>query len=395
MTAAQYAAFLNAVAATDTYGLYNSSMSDTSTGCNIQQSGSSGSYTYSVAPQYANLPVNYITWGDAARFCNWLTNGQPTGSEDLATTENGSYYLNGATTDAQLLTVARTANARYVLPTENEWYKAAYLQRGDGRLLALPHAKQLAPRRGSPAGIGRSIGIGELRQCHVPDWLPDERRRLLGLPGAYGTFDQGGLLFQWTDTMLTAYYGSGFAMECSSFESAPSELASTNEIWPWSPADSDYNFCGFRVAEVPGTLDTLPAGGRHGSALGPAFAEAAARMRDRLKSTLAAAVTAAICTVAVPAWAGYSMSGYNLDVVQSGQGLAHAGISYLENSTWNEAGGNQYTPISTSFTLPFVQRHRLRPPLPRHLGRHARLYGHRHRIRQRDAACADLDRRHE
>ena len=92
VTAAQYVAFLNAVSAADTYGLYNSSMSDTA-GCNIQQSGLSGSYTYSVAPQYANLPVNYITWGDAARFCNWLTNGQPTGSENLATTENGSYYL--------------------------------------------------------------------------------------------------------------------------------------------------------------------------------------------------------------------------------------------------------------------------------------------------------------
>ena len=56
--------------------------------------------------------------------------------------------------------------------------------------------------------------------------------------------------------------------------------------------------------------------------------------------------------MAVPAWAGYSLPGYDLEVVQSGQGLAHAGISYLENSTWNGPGGNQYTPISTSFTLP-------------------------------------------
>ena len=75
-------------------------------------------------------------------------------------------------------------------------------------------------------------------------------------------------------------------------------------------------------------------------------------MRARLIGSLAAAVAAAICAMTVPAWAGYSMSGYNFQVVQSGQGLADAGISYLENSTWNESGGNLYAPISTSFTLP-------------------------------------------
>ena len=75
-------------------------------------------------------------------------------------------------------------------------------------------------------------------------------------------------------------------------------------------------------------------------------------MRERLGSGLAAAVTAAICATTVPAWAGYSLSGYNLEVVQSGQGLAHTAISYSDNSTWNEHGGNLYEPISTSFTLP-------------------------------------------
>ena len=49
-------------------------------GCKIQRSGSSGSYTYSVAADWANRPVNYVSWGDAARFANWLHNGQPTGA---------------------------------------------------------------------------------------------------------------------------------------------------------------------------------------------------------------------------------------------------------------------------------------------------------------------------
>jgi len=33
--------------------------------------------------------MHYSKWGDAARFANWLTNGQPTGAEGIGTTETG------------------------------------------------------------------------------------------------------------------------------------------------------------------------------------------------------------------------------------------------------------------------------------------------------------------
>ena len=64
-------------------------------GCGIVQSGSSGSYTYAVATAYQNFPVNFISWGDAARFSNWLQNSQPTGAQGAGTTETGTYTLNG------------------------------------------------------------------------------------------------------------------------------------------------------------------------------------------------------------------------------------------------------------------------------------------------------------
>ena len=102
VTAGQYTEFLNAVAATDTYGLYSTYMWRDSWGCKIQRSGSSGSYAYSVASDWADRPVNYVRWGDAARFSNWLTNGMPTGAQDLTTTEDGPYFLNGATSEAAL-----------------------------------------------------------------------------------------------------------------------------------------------------------------------------------------------------------------------------------------------------------------------------------------------------
>lgn len=79
VTAGRYTEFLNAVAAGDPYGLYHTRMdydADPSReGCNIKRSGAPGSYTYSVAPDWANRPVNYVSWADAARFANWLHNG--------------------------------------------------------------------------------------------------------------------------------------------------------------------------------------------------------------------------------------------------------------------------------------------------------------------------------
>ena len=86
VTVGQYVQFLNAVASTDTYGLYNWDMSLGPSSGNqhptigITQSGNSGSYTYSVAgsdPAAANCPIFNVSWGDAARLCNWLQTASP------------------------------------------------------------------------------------------------------------------------------------------------------------------------------------------------------------------------------------------------------------------------------------------------------------------------------
>ncbi len=120
VTNAQYAAFLNVVAASDPNGLFNPSMGTDPRG-GITRSGTDGSFTYSVRPNMGNKPVSFVSFFDAARMANWLTNGQGSGS-----TENGVYTLNGST----LVAITRDlSNPNQVfLPTQNEFIKAGFHQ---------------------------------------------------------------------------------------------------------------------------------------------------------------------------------------------------------------------------------------------------------------------------
>src|SRR5215210_5038768 len=76
VTVGQYTAFLNAVAATDTYGLYHPEMATDLNIAGIAQGGAAGAHSYSVIGS-PNKPIADVSWLNAARFSNWLNNGQP------------------------------------------------------------------------------------------------------------------------------------------------------------------------------------------------------------------------------------------------------------------------------------------------------------------------------
>jgi formylglycine-generating enzyme required for sulfatase activity len=120
LTNDEYCAFLNLKAASDPNKLYSTQMSSERVG-GINRSGSSGSYTYSVKTNMGNKPVYFLSWFSLARYCNWLHNGKASGS-----TETGAYTLNNALTGI----ISKNAGANYYIPTENEWYKAAYYKGG-------------------------------------------------------------------------------------------------------------------------------------------------------------------------------------------------------------------------------------------------------------------------
>jgi formylglycine-generating enzyme required for sulfatase activity len=109
VTNAQYAEFLNAKGQSNANGIYNSDMSS----YGITQSGSSGSYSYTVTSALANRPVVFVSWFDAARFANWMSNGQ--GNGDM---ETGAYTISGATSGI----ILANAGAKVYIPSEDEWY---------------------------------------------------------------------------------------------------------------------------------------------------------------------------------------------------------------------------------------------------------------------------------
>ena len=112
-TLAEYTAFLNAAAAADPYNLYNPSMESNANIAGISRSGTSGSFSYSVIGS-GDRPVTYVSWFDAARFVNWLHNGQGSGS-----TETGVYTLLNGQIDG--LVSARNPGALVWIPTLDEW----------------------------------------------------------------------------------------------------------------------------------------------------------------------------------------------------------------------------------------------------------------------------------
>ncbi len=251
VTAGQYTEFLNAVAATDTYGLYNISMWSGTQGCKIERTGSPGSYTYSVAPAWANRPVNCVSWGDAARFANWMHNGQPTGSQDSGTTENGSYFLNGAMSNSELLAATRETNARWVIPSENEWYKAAYHKNDgiNGDYFDYPTGTDNAPNNGNPEGdTGNSANFYDGDYAVDEPYWRNEVGYFTSSNSPYGTFDQGGNVWEWNEAVIGSYRGTRGGAYYYYSDSVGALRASYRLS---SDPTGEYSVIGFRVAAIP------------------------------------------------------------------------------------------------------------------------------------------------
>jgi autotransporter-associated beta strand protein len=245
VTNQQYASFLNAVAATDTYSLFNPSMANFEKG-GIVRSFDSGRANYTVKSDMGNKPVNYVSWLDAARFANWMHNGQGSGS-----TETGAYTLVGGQTSG----IAPTKNpgALVYIPTENEWYKAAYYKGGSSSAGYWDYATQsdTVPTAVSADSTGNGLAGSTGNYANygrTADWNGQDGNVTTvgtnGGPSAYGAFDMSGNVTEWNDLAETPGSWRGFRGGDWDTSSFPLSASGYNMF----RTDYDPSWMGFRLA---------------------------------------------------------------------------------------------------------------------------------------------------
>ncbi len=253
VTNAQYVGFLNAKAASDPLGLFNTYMESDSRG-GIQRGGDDGSYFYTAKVDMADKPVNFVNWFDALRFTNWLHNGQGAGD-----TESGAYtLLGGIDLPTNYATIARSTTARWGLPTLDEWYKAAYfdpsLNAGLGGYWLFPTQSNDAPVIAVVDSQGNIVNPG----ANVVNYsLGAEWNGQVGnvttvgsaeSSSYFGTFDQGGNVNEWTESLRrdTMVHSNG-----GGWDEPPGGLGSSGQATKVDDFFFKTSFNGFRVVYIP------------------------------------------------------------------------------------------------------------------------------------------------
>ena len=252
VTNAQYCEFLNVVAASDPYELYNPSMSmEYWEGRGIIRNGTEGNYTYSLMSGRANKAVIWVSFWDICRFANWLHNGQGIGD-----TETGAYTLTAEGIANN--TVTRNAEWKFAVTSEDEWYKAAYHKNDGptGDYWDYPTGSDIAPTAEAPPGTDMVNGSANWDLSEETD-VGAYTAKPSSSP--YGTFDQGGNAWEWNETISTEEgYGlrglRGGEASSNAGDSAPGLSAMHAMLRSKIPVTSEYNDSGFRVVRSVGSV---------------------------------------------------------------------------------------------------------------------------------------------
>lgn len=279
VTVEQYAAFLAAVAARDPHALWNA-------GQKIDRGGKDGAYTYSARTGHEREPVMNVSFIDAMRFANWLHHQQeqkasagaaptpPTTAVDATQeTETGAYTIAAGGGLA-----ARSPDARAWIPSEDEWYKAAYHHPHaaggpPGGYWRFPTKSDFAPALGAAGDTGPNLASFLADGKILPNGAAlrgyDDVMPVGSFPGSasyYGTLDQAGNAWEWVETTIfdTQRIMRGGSM-CATYEKLLPQVRSN------ARPIRRYRDTGFRVARAAPPAPAAPP-----AAASPAFVPAAA-----------------------------------------------------------------------------------------------------------------------
>lgn len=209
VTNAQYTKFLNAVDPTgaNALALYFFQMADNFGGIELQAGNADGSKFVAQAGREQN-PVTLVSFLDAVRFTNWLHNGQGPFGSPSGDTETGAYTIgNGAN-------VVRSADARYWIPSENEWYKAAYHDASAGTAgvyFDYATGSDITPLSDQPGDNPAAANYFTIDTGYAVSGnlsFPTNTNPFTDVgaytdaASPYGTFDQNGNVYEWNEAVI-------------------------------------------------------------------------------------------------------------------------------------------------------------------------------------------------
>lgn len=180
-------------------------------------------------------PVADISWHEAAMFCNWLTSGNVT---------DGAYVIHNGEAIGVDRDSALNAHGRvYVLPTEDEWYKAAYYDAGTSSYNQYPTGPNLMPDGIDFDGDTEFDAVfHDGFNQHHPNDVDNA-----GVLGPYGTMAQCGNVWEWIETQIG--YSSSRGKRGGSYVSIPYYFSNSYRTSSYPASEGDNT--GFRVAVIP------------------------------------------------------------------------------------------------------------------------------------------------
>ena len=257
----QYTNFLNSVDAggINPNSVYNVNMGDDIRGGISFTSGAASGSKYAVKSNMGDKPVNYVSWFDAARVANWYQNG----ATSLSNTEDGAYTLVGGQTTGTA--PARNNNATFYIPTQDQWYKAAYYKGGSTSAGYWDYATRSdtfpTAVTADTTGIGSAGSTGNFANYHDDANWNDRGGNVTtvgtnGVSSAYGAFDMNGNITEWNDlTGLVAGERRGLR---GGFWGSFSELSLRSSFNQDTPASDESDVYGFRLASPASSPSAVP-----------------------------------------------------------------------------------------------------------------------------------------
>ena len=221
----------------------------------IEKATAGGLASVTAGPHTGNEPAAQMTWFEAAAFVNWLNDQRTPGLK--------AYNLTGVTSLTPWASVDawqaggenlfRHKDAYYFLPSEDEWYKAAYHQNTGVNADYWDYA---TGSNTAPTAVASGTTAGTAVYANATS-SPAAVNNAGGL-SAYGTMGQNGNVYEWAESAYDGINNSSSearAVRGGDWSDTENFLRSSFRS-NLPPAFSD-DIIGFRVASVPEPTSTV------------------------------------------------------------------------------------------------------------------------------------------